>query len=67
MKKKNIKSLKLNKKLISNVLSDVHGGKQQAFSFFCTTVLVTRVCYTQVGQSCDFTGCFSQVIDDCMV
>ncbi len=58
MKKKNIKSLKLNKELISNVQSDVVGGKKEAFSFFCTVSLITRACFTQVGHSCDL-GCYS--------
>jgi hypothetical protein len=65
MKKKNLKSLKLNKKLISNVQPEVKGGKQQAFTTFCTTVLITRTCYTQIGQTCGLGGCFTTQPNSC--
>jgi hypothetical protein len=62
MKKKNIKSLKLNKKSISNVQSNATGG---GFSFFCTTSLMTIFCdIIKTGHS-DEGACMSFVNGDC--
>lgn len=65
MKKKNLKSLKLNKKSISNFKS-VHGGEWPDTAKYCGSNAAT--CYFTCGD-CDFPtindSCFSWCADIC--